>query len=166
MNKSIKKLLMLNDIQERVVGILLSRGLVKIKDSKSSKKYTNISITSSGANAIKSEVELPLTFINEYRQLFPPRKKSSAVEVQDKLTLLYHEIGGNIVQFSSVVLKATSRYIDQLDDPTYCEKAGNFISRELKGSVTRSTLKEYIELNEDDSNETTKSNLGFGNELI
>lgn len=143
MRKDIQKLLELPEIQNRVSSILIARDLVRgvSADNSSGFFYTELTVTKKGLEAIKEGVEIPDKFITEMRTAFPIGKRSSSDEVKAKLTSLLFE--NPAIQLEDIKA-AYELYLSRVADLTYCEKAGNFISKQEKGSV-RQTIKEYLE---------------------
>lgn len=148
MKKEINKLIKTADVEARIISVLLSRGYVRIIDKKKSLKYSNISLTKKGRVLIKDDIDISPEFIKKYRFMFPPGKKSTEREVTEKMKDIFREYSenGDSKNLEKLVLEATDRYINNVSDPTFCEKAGNFISRQMPGGSIRSTLREYIEL--------------------
>lgn len=93
------------------------------------------------ANISKKVIDITVE-AETYRSLFPPNKKSSSKEVVQKLQKFLEE---NDSYDMDDIMRATKSYLSQLTDVTYCEKAGNFISKRIEGNVERSTLLEYLE---------------------
>lgn len=103
------------------------------------------------ANISKKEVDISEES-EIFRNMFPPNKKSSSQEVLMKLKkfLSIH------TQYSvEDVIRAAKIYLKSLNDYTYCEKAGNFISKRMPDGVERSTLLEFLERGE--TNTTTRT---------
>ena len=93
-------------------------------------------------------------FIDEYRSMFPVGKKSTPAEVKDKMGILFSELDITEEQ----VINATKHYLSTVSNPTFCEKAGNFISKLVDGT-RRSTLREFLE------DTTTATTSSFGTKL-
>lgn len=137
-----------SDVQSRVCAILLLLQRAELNDKYGDLKYANLTIIGDD-ETIFSE-----GFIEEYRSLFPVGKKSTEGEVKHKLSILFSEVDTTEEQ----VLNATKHYLSTVTNLTYCEKAGNFISKQAEGTM-RSTLREFLETTE------VKKSSGYGTRL-
>lgn len=100
-----------------------------------------------------SKKELDISKESEiFRNMFPPNKKSSSQEVLMKLKKF---LNVHTEYDMEDIIKAAKNYLQSLNDYTYCEKAGNFISKRMPDGVERSTLLEFLERG--DSNSTTRT---------
>lgn len=145
MRKDLVNILSSEKIQHRVVALLIGLGYAELKEGEEY-IYKNLKFTKEGRDLISSSVVIDPEFIKEFRSLFPPGKKSSETEVTDKMRVLFLEYPNLEPE---KVIEATNYYLSTVSEQTFCEKAGNFISKQLKSGATRSTLREFLQELED-----------------
>lgn len=124
-------------MQHRVCAILLLLQKAELIDENGELKYSNLTLFGDDVFIFEDG------FIEEYRSLFPVGKKSTPAEVKDKMNVLFTEMDVTEDQ----VINATKHYLSTVSNPTFCEKAGNFISKIVDGT-RRSTLREFLETQE------------------
>lgn len=154
MNDEISELFKNPQIQKEVCVYLYLKGLVEIPNM----QQINFDTVQRTNKPVKvSPIHEKIKIVERYRRLFPAGKKSSTPEVTTKLANLFtnhpHLTGEDVI-------KATRLYLSELQDFTYCEKAGNFISKRLGSKEVRSTLLEYIERVNDTDVSSSSSSLG------
>lgn len=168
MRKDLIKLLEISDVEQRICSVLMSRGYIRVINKEKGLMYSNISLTTKAKNLVNKPLDIPEGFIKKYRYLFPAGKKSTPSEVLEKMSTIFKEYS-YISNLEDTVISATERYLNTVTDVTYCEKAGNFINKQLKGNCNRSTLREYMEMIIEEAEELQndlENSTTFGNELL
>lgn len=94
-----------------------------------------------------------LTKIKEYRDLFPPNKKSSTSEIISKFSQLLNKQPD--ITWNDVI-EATKLYLSEQQDDKYRMKAGNFIKVQRGGNDIY-TLSEFIERIKEGEKEQSKT---------
>lgn len=156
--KQIFKLFEDQDLQKRIVGILLSRELVELEDLNNEYSFSNIRLTTiAKAGFVNSAVTEE--FVQSFRELFPPGKRGNLSLIRERLHALFTEM--DISQ--EEVLEATRMYIYELTNIKYCQYAHYFIEKRLEDGTTRQTLREFLERVEETRESSSPR---YGEELL
>lgn len=141
-NNILSKFLLDGDLQSRFLSILASRELVSPKIMGDTLQLGTVVLTPKGKEFLLSSVEVDLEFIAEYRKLFPTGRRGTPDELSAKFRVLFKEMP-NVTPED--IIKATKKYMNTVESDTFCEKAGNFISKQDTDRSRRSTLREFLE---------------------
>lgn len=152
MNKNLIKLIN-KTIQKQVVGLLLSKGYVNLKDYKNNKvdpekdyRFSNLSMTSSGRKLIDApDLNITKEWLSKYISVYNPNYKSN----KDSFTLNESTIIKKITNFIEAnpeitlddILKAYTSCV--IEKGKFARKPEYFIYKKVDGDII-SQLEDYL----------------------
>lgn len=137
MNNQLQCLLINKDIQKIIIEVLIKHEYV----TPDSKHFTKMSLTTKGKALAKEPIPIDMTFITEYRKLWPKEKNS----LPSTIIPTYLRYRNTYPDHTDIeILAAAKQWIKDKED--FCGEAHYFFEKTLSPGVKDIRCARYVEI--------------------